>query len=144
MSAVFLLCSIIDCLPETSLIRKIVSKTSLEFYVKCFSVKRNAKTVFSLKQYGKFKSLDGFRAILTFYVVLLHTYEIGLLGFFNRNHYLSASFKMTMDYRNMFLPNLMLMDNFILVSGFLLGNTILSKLEKSKGNFNYFNYILFR
>ena len=114
---VFLLSSVIDCMPNTSLIWKTIEKTSLEFYIKCFSLKRNTSSVFGLKQYGKFKSLDGFRVILTAFVVLLHNYELGIIFVFNKNHYFSGSYEMTQDYKNMFLPNILLMDNFMLVSG---------------------------
>ncbi|XP_054166938.1 nose resistant to fluoxetine protein 6-like [Oppia nitens] len=142
--AIFILSTIIDCLPDSLFKKMLLSIPNISFIIKCFSGKSNAQSIFGLQQYGKFKALDGFRAILTFYCVVLHTYEFGQLFMFNRNHYLSSSFKMALDYRNMFLPNILLMDNFVLLSGFLLCNTILSKLERSNGRFNYFQYILFR
>ena len=114
----FVLSSVIDCMPKSSIISKTVEKHCLAFYIKCFSLKRNTNSVFGLKQYEKFKSLDGFRAILTFFVILLHNYELANAFFmFNKNHYLSAAYELTQDYKNMFYVNTQLMDNFFLVSG---------------------------
>ncbi|XP_054166939.1 nose resistant to fluoxetine protein 6-like [Oppia nitens] len=142
--AIFILSTIIDCLPDSLLKKKLLSIPNIGFIIKCFSGKSNAQSILGLQQYGKFKALDGFRAILTFYCVVVHTYEFGQLFMFTRNHYQSSSYKMILDYRNMFLPNILIMDNFVLLSGFLLCNTILSRLEQSKGRFNYLHYLLIR
>ena len=114
---IFLVSSIIDFFDQNSWIKTAIKGTTLEFIIVCFSVKRNVKPIFSTEQEGKFKSLVGLRAILTFYVVVVHTYEFGLVFAYNRNHYLSGSFKMTEDYRNMFIPNMLLMDIFMFISG---------------------------
>ncbi|XP_054166940.1 uncharacterized protein LOC128964376 [Oppia nitens] len=115
--AIFILSTTIDFLPDSLLKIKLLTIPIIGFIIKCFSGKSNAQSIFGLQQYGKFKALDGFRAILTFYCVVLHTYEFGLLSMFTRNHYQSSSYKMILDYRNMYLPNILLMDNFVLLSG---------------------------
>lgn len=117
MLTIFAVSSIIDALDERSAIRIAFRGSTTEFIIRCFSLKRNSRVIFSVAQDGKFKSLEGLRAILTYYVVLLHTYEFGLAFMYNKNHYHSGSYKMVEDYRNMVLPNILLMDNFFLISG---------------------------
>ncbi|XP_054166941.1 uncharacterized protein LOC128964377, partial [Oppia nitens] len=95
----FILSTLFDCLPDSLLKKKLLSIPNIGFIIKCFSGKSNAQSIFGLQQYGKFKALDGFRAILTFYCVVLHTYEFGLIFTFTRNHYHSSSYKMAFDYR---------------------------------------------
>ena len=116
---IFLVSSIIDFFDQNSWIKTVIKGTTLEFIISCFSVKTNVKQIFSTAQGGKFKSLSGLRAILTFYMVVVHTYESGLIFIFNKNYYMSGSYKMTEDYRNMFIPNILLMDIFMLISGSL-------------------------
>ena len=83
-------------------------------------MKTNLKSIFDTKQYEKFKAMDGMRAFLSLWVIIVHTYESGLLIGHVRNYYLSSVYKMAKDYRNMLIPNPMLMDNFMFISGTLL------------------------
>ena len=104
-----------DFMPER--VTKPLENTSIGFLIKCFSVKNNSKAIFSLEQYEKFKALDGFRAVLTLWVVWVHTYESGYLIMNIRNYYHSSPYKAMYNYRNMLIPNPLLMDNFVLISG---------------------------
>ncbi|XP_054166937.1 uncharacterized protein LOC128964372 [Oppia nitens] len=144
MVIVTLLSTIIDLMPKTMFINRWIANTTIGYIVNCFSGRQSAKQLFSLRQYEKLKAMDGMKAGLTFWVILVHTYESGVLVVHVRNYFLSVVYRMKDDYRNMLIPNPLLMDNFMFISAILLCNTIMSKLEQSKGRFNYIQFIIFR
>ncbi|CAG2102496.1 unnamed protein product, partial [Medioppia subpectinata] len=114
----FVLSNIIMCCSPDSYIRRLIKGTFIEFIARCYWAKTSAASMFSLTQHGKFKALDGYRACLTIWVVILHTYEFGNIVVNNKNYFLGSSHKMIHDYRNMIFPNILLMDNFMIITVF--------------------------
>ncbi|CAG2102495.1 unnamed protein product [Medioppia subpectinata] len=112
----FVVSNIIMCCSSDSYTRRVIKGTFIEFIARYYWVKTSAASIFNMKQHGKFKALDGYRACLTIWVVILHTYEFGNIMMNNKNYFLGSSYKMIHDYRNMIFPNILLMDNFMIIT----------------------------
>ncbi len=88
------------------------------FIAKSFSIKTNFKTIFNTKSANdKLSSLDGIRAILSFWVLIEHEYMSGLIPIHTKNYVSSASVRMGAEDKYMFLKNINLVDTFFLIGG---------------------------
>jgi hypothetical protein len=94
------------------------SLTSLIAIVKSFSAITNFKAIFTTKSVNqKFSSIDGIRAIVSFWVLVEHEYMSGLILIHTKNYSSSASFRMGLEDKYMFLKNVNIVDTFFLIGG---------------------------
>ncbi len=93
-------------------------ETSLIAIVKSFSAITNFNAIFTTKSVNqKFSLIDGIRAIVSFWVLVEHEYMSGLILIHTKNYSSSASFRMGLEDKYMFVKNLNLVDTFFLIGG---------------------------
>jgi hypothetical protein len=90
----------------------------ISYIAKSFSIKTNFKKIFNTESANdKLSSLDGIRAILSFWVLIEHEYMSGLIPIHTKNYVSSASVRMGAEDKYMFLKNVNIVDTFFLIGG---------------------------
>jgi hypothetical protein len=85
-----------------------------------FSVIKNMKPLINTKPINKkLSSIDGIRALFTFYGILSHEYQSGLLLVHTKNVRTSASWRMFFDNKYWILNNWHFVDTFFMVGGLI-------------------------
>jgi hypothetical protein len=108
-----------------------------------FSIIRNTKTLFV--DSPSLSCLDGIRLAFTLWIIFIHTYVYLIINLPSISRTMnSVVFKMLTEKRYIFHRNLFIIDFFFFISGLLISYVMISKLKKSGGKFNYFQYAVFR
>ncbi len=68
---------------------------------------------------NKFRSMDGIRAIIAFWILIEHEYILGLIPLHTKNMASSASVRLGFEDKYLLLKNMNLVDTFFLIGGLI-------------------------
>ncbi|XP_054166927.1 nose resistant to fluoxetine protein 6-like [Oppia nitens] len=110
-----------------------------------FSMITNFKSLFiNSNPNNRFAFLDGLRTILAFCVLLIHTNWIDFLPIHAKTATNSVGSQLIVSWKYMYITNYYVIDTFFLIGGMMTSYVMFSKLDKSKGSFNYIQYVVFK